>query len=278
MGTAQGVVTEVSDIGPHIRRVVFEVLDLDSLGLPEAGDAALGIYFPEPGQPGPPEMDSEPEGRNYSVRRRDGRQVTCDFVLHERGLATRWVRRAAPGQRVAVDHARSWYRPEPATSWQLLVADLSGLPALARILDELPADTEAAAIVEVADRADLNYLPQRSDIPVVVTIGTGNGLAPSRLPELVRAHPHPGGRGYCWFAGEAQATRMVRKYLRSEYGWVPDQYDIVGYWRFDSETWDRKYEAVSVEVEAIYERALADGKSAKAAAEEYDLVLERVGL
>lgn len=278
MGTVQGVVTAVSDIGSRIRRVVFEVADVDALGLPDAGDAALGIYFPEPAQPGPPDMEGDPEGRNYSVRRRDDREVTCDFVLHERGLATAWVRHAAPGQRVELDHARSWYRPEPTSAWQLLVADLSGLPALARILEELPPGTEAAAIVEVADRDDLNYLPARPDIPVVVSVGTGNGHAPSALPELVRAHAHPDGRGYCWFAGEAQATRVVRKYLRSEYGWVADQYDIVGYWRFDSETWDRRYEAVSVEVEAIYEQALADGKSEKIAAEEYDLALERAGL
>lgn len=278
MGTVQGVVTAVTDLGPRIRRVVFEVSELESLGLPDVGDAALGIYFPAPGEPGPPDMDGEPEGRNYSVRRHDGRQVTCDFVLHERGLATDWVHQAVPGQRVGLDHARSWYRPEPTSQWQLLVADLSGLPALARILDELPSGAEAAAIVEVADRAELNYLPARPDIPVVVSVGTGNGHAPSRLPELVRAHIHPGGRGYCWFAGEAQATRVVRKYLRSEYDWVADQYDIVGYWRFDSETWDRRYEAVSGQVEAIYERALAEGKSEKIAAEEYDLALERVGL
>lgn len=278
MGTVQGVVTAVSDIGPRIRRVVFDVADVDALALPEAGDAALGIYFPEPAQPGPPDMDGDPEGRNYSVRRRDGREVTCDFVLHERGLATAWVRQASPGQRVQLDHARSWYRPEPDSAWQLLVADLSGLPALARILEELPPGRDAAAIVEVAERSDLSYLPVRPDIPVVVSIGTGNGHAPSQLPALVRAHTHPAGRGYCWFAGEAQATRVVRKYLRGEYGWVADQYDIVGYWRFDSETWDRRYEAVSVEVEAIYEQALADGKSEKIAAEEYDLALERAGL
>lgn len=278
MGTVQGVVTAVSDIGPRIRQVVFEVADIEALELPEAGDAALGIYFPPPGHPGPPDMQDDPEGRNYSVRRRAGHHVTCDFILHERGLATAWVRHAAVGQRVELDHARSWYRPEPSSSWQLLIADLSGLPALARILEELPPGTDAAVIVEVADRSDLSYLPVRPDIPVVVSIGSGNGHAPSKLPELVRAHSHTDGRGYCWFAGEAQATRVVRKYLRSEYDWVADQYDIVGYWRFDSETWDRRYEAVSVEVEAIYERALADGKSEKIAAEEYDLALERAGL
>lgn len=269
MATMDGSVAEVTDVGPRMRRVVFEVPQLADLNLPGGGDEALGVYFPD-----------EPEGRNYSVRRRGPgeNQVTCDFVLHQRGIASDWVRRAAVGDRVGLDHARSWYRPEPATRWQLLIADLSGLPALARILDELPDGTDAAVIVEVADATDLDYLPTRSDIPVVPTIGTGNGFAPSHLAELVRAYAHPDGRGYCWFAGEAQATREVRKHLRGDHGWVADQYDIVGYWRFDSETWDRQFEAVSDEMVAVYEQALADGKGDKLASEEFDLALESIGL
>lgn len=237
MGTVYGTVADVGDIGARIRRVVFDVPELAALPLPDAGDDALGIYFPAPGETGPPAMNDESEGRNYTVRRRGPGpgQITCDFVLHQRGLASDWVRRAQPGQQVVLDHARSWYRPDPASRWQLLVADLSGLPALARILEELPAGADATVIVEVSDPADLAYLPVLPDVAVVATVGTGNGHAPSRLTELVREHSHPAGRGYCWFAGEAQSTREVRKYLRSEYGWVPDQYDIVGYWRFDSE-------------------------------------------
>lgn len=271
MGIVGGVVAGVADIGPRMRRVVFDVPHLAELPLPGAGDEALGIYF---------DPADEETGRNYTVRRRgpDTNQITCDFVLHQRGVASDWARTARIGDQVTFDHARSWYRPEPASSWQLLIADLAGLPALARIIDELPHGTHATVIVEVADAADLAYLPARPNLPVVSSVGTGNGYAPSRLAELVRAHIHPDGRGYCWFAGEAVATREVRKYLRSTYAWVPDQYDIVGYWRFDSETWERRYEAVSDEMLAVYEQALADGKGDKLAAEEYDIALENAGL
>lgn len=292
MGTVFGIVVDAIDVGPRIRRIVLNVPDLADLPLPGGGDDALGIYFPEPGQSSPPAMqcrdgvwdyfdvDKTPEGRNYSVRYvdPDTRLITCDFVLHERGVASDWARRTEVGQQVVLSHARGWYRPESTTRWQLLIADLAGLPALARILDDLPAAAVATVLVEVSEPADLDYLPARHGISVVSTVGTGNGHAPSRLAEMVRALRHPDGRGYCWFAGEAQATREVRKHLRNDHGWVTDQYDIVGYWRFDSETWDLKYEAVSDEVEAVYARALADGKGDKLASEEYDRALERVGL
>ena len=269
MDEVEGYVAEVVDAGPRIRRVVFNVPRLAQLSLPGAGDEAVGVYVPD-----------DPEGRNYTVRRRGpgDHQMTCDFVVHERGVASGWARRAAVGDRVVLDHARSWYRPEATGDWQLLIADLSGLPALARILDELPHGTAASVIVEVADESDLDYLAVPSGVSVVTAIASGNGYAASRLTELVRAHVHPGGRGYCWFAGEAQTTREVRKHLRADHGWSADQYDIVGYWRFDSETWDRKFEEVSDEMVAVYEKALAEGKGDKLAAEEFDLALESVGL
>jgi NADPH-dependent ferric siderophore reductase len=275
-----GYVAAVTDVGPRMRRLVFDVPQLAELNLPGGADEAVGVYFPrEPGAPLDSEADTA-EGRNYTVRRRGpgAHQLTCDAVVHQRGLASDWVRRARVGDRVGLDHARSWYRPPPTSAWQLLVADLSGLPALARILEDVPSGAEVSVIVEVAAAEDLDYLPARDDVALVSTVGTGNGHAPSRLAELVRAHAHPDGPGYCWFAGEAVASRNVRKHLRREYAWGADQYDVVGYWRFDSETWDRRYEAVSQEMESVYERALAAGLGEKLAAEEYDDALESVGL
>lgn len=273
MTIVDGFVVDASDLGPRMRRVVLDVPRLAELDLPGGGDEALAIHFPAPGV-------VEPDGRNYTIRYRGpgSTQVTCDFVLHRRGLASDWARAADVGDRVLLDHARRWYRPDPAADWQLLIADLSGLPALARILDELPDSAAASVIVEVVDESDLSYLPSRPGVDVVSSVGTGNGVAPSTLAELTRVHAHADGRGYCWFAGEAQATREVRKHLRAEHGWVPDQYDIVGYWRLDSEEWDRRFEAVSDEMLAVYERALADGKGDKLASEEFDMALESVGL
>lgn len=94
---------------------------------------------------------------------------------------------------------------------------------------------------------------------------------------MVRDLTLPDGRGYCWFAGEAGESRAVRKYLRG-LGWTIDQYDITGYWRSDSETWDARFAEFQDDVLAVYTRALADGKGDKAALEEFDEACERIGL
>jgi NADPH-dependent ferric siderophore reductase len=289
-------VIETIALSPRLRRISLRVDDPQTLAIQPAGDSAVGVYFPVvtwdgeptapptvPGADGKRYVDpaSGSEGRNYTVRRHlphpDGDRIDIDVILHARGSGTTWASATAPGDRIGLDHARSWYRPEPATEWQLLVADLSGLPATARIIEELPSGVPVTVIVEVADPDDLDYLPSHPDVTVVSSIGTGNGHAPSRLAQLTRDQRLPDGRGYCWFAGEAAESRTVRKYFRGS-GWTVDQLDITGYWRFDSENWDAKFALVADDVVAVWQRALADGKGEKVADEEFDDALERAGL
>ncbi|MDV3123375.1 siderophore-interacting protein [Mycobacterium sp. 21AC1] len=269
MSFSHASVVETKRLNRRLVRVTLRIEDPVALDVQQGGDSAVGVYFPGEGAAG--------EGRNYSVRRQRGDLIDLDVVLHARGVGTSWAVQTRPGDRVGLDHARSWYRPEPSSEWQLLITDLSGLPATARIIEELTPGLPVTVIAEVAEAADLDYLPTLPQMNVLSSIGTGNGHAPSRLATLVRDLPLPDGRGYCWFAGEAAESRAVRKYLR-EQGYGIDQLDITGYWRFDSETWDAKFALVESEVLAVYERALSDGKGDKIAFEEFDEACERIGL
>ena len=273
-------VVETIQLTRRLRRITLQIDNPASLAVAQGADSAVGVYFPTvTGIDGVSRADpiSGAEGRNYSVRRHDGDRIDLDVILHASGVGTTWATGTGPGDRVGLDHARSWYRPPPTTDWQLLVTDLSGLPATARIIEELSGGIPVTAIVEAVDGDDLDYLPSHPDVNVVPTLGTGNGRAPSRLAQLVREFTMPDGRGYCWFAGEAAESRAVRKYLRG-HGWTIDQLDVTGYWRFDSETWDEKFALVEDDVVAVYLRALADGKGDKVASEEFDEALERAGL
>ncbi|MBD0863601.1 siderophore-interacting protein [Gordonia sp. zg691] len=290
MGYSRARVRHVSDLTPNLRRVVLDVTDLPGLDLPGVADEAVGIYFPHDPERSTPDMecregtwgyfgtDPAPEGRNYSIRAADhaAGTVDIDFVIHAAGPATLWAQRTEPGHEVVLTHARSWLAPPPDTERLILVADLAGLPALARIIDELPSTDGVTAVVEVPAPSELNYLPDR-DIELITIIG-GNARTPSRLAETVRELQIPTTGGYCWFAGEAAESRAVRKHLRSELRWARDHYDVIGYWRLDSERWTRAYSAHGTELFAVYRQALADGKSEKQASEEFDEALERVGL
>ncbi|MET0898897.1 MAG: siderophore-interacting protein [Mycobacterium sp.] len=286
MTFSYATVLETIRLSPRMIRIVLQVEDPAALAVKPAGDSAVGVYFPVSDRDAVDEdtvdqdtvdQDTEPEGRNYSVRAQDGARIDLDIVLHARGPGTEWAVSTKPGDRVGLDHARSWYRPPVGADWQLLVTDLSGLPACARVIEELPDDVPAIVLAEVVDDDDLAYLPTRANVTVIPTVGTGNGYASSRLAELTRDVDLPAGHGYCWFAGEAAESRTVRKHFRG-LGWTVDQLDITGYWRFDSEKWDQEFALVADDLVAVYEKALADGKGDKVASEEFDEALERAGL
>ncbi|WP_319435974.1 siderophore-interacting protein [Mycobacterium sp. RTGN5] len=267
MSFSSASVVETLQVSPRLRRISLRIDDPESLAIPAGGDCAVGVYF----DPATPE-----EGRTYSVRRHDGDRIDLDIVLHTGGRGSTWAQAATAGDRIGLDHARCWYRPPRGIAWQLLVTDLSGLPATARIVEETPPAVATTVIVEATDHHDLDYLPARPGVTVIPSLGSGNGVTPSRLADLVRQADVPA-HGYCWFAGEAAASREVRRYLRAQ-GWTIDQYDITGYWRLDSAAWDARFALVGDEAVEVYQRAIAAGRGDKVASEEFDDALDRVGL
>jgi NADPH-dependent ferric siderophore reductase len=293
MGFSSASVAEITPLSRRLSRVVLKAPELDRLELPDCADAAVGIYFPttDPERPPPPmqcrngvwgfyDGDSAPSGRTYTVRHCDraAHQITVDFVLHGQGVGTDWLQRAAPGHHVVLAHPNSWYRPSSTTAWRLLAADLAGLPALVRIIVDLSPDARTLVIAEVIDRSDLDYLPAKAHVSMISSVGTGNGVADSVLAQLVADQRLPQDGGYCWVGAEASQARAIRKYLRIERCWRPDQLDILGYWRRHSESWDGRYAQVGPELFSIFQQALAAGKTEKVAQEEFDAALERAGL
>ena len=266
-----GFVVESAALGRSMQRVVIHVPELGRLQLPWFGDAALGIYFAT--------TDASSTARTYTVREHDpsASRLTVDIVLHGDAAGTRWATGAAPGDRVELAYAKSWFRPPRQADRHVLVADLAGLPALARLI-ERPAHRDTVAIVEVPHEDDLDYLPKHATVRLVTSVGTGNGLTDSVLARLVSQNCPVTGLGYCWFAGEASEAREVRKLLRHEYGWATDQLDVTGYWRRNAREWSQRFEPHGPRMYSVYEQAIAEGKSEKIALEEFDEALEQLGL
>lgn len=278
-------VLEAVRLSPSFIRVVFD--DGGAAGAVSSGvpDEIVHLFFPAEGEDAPPPMTEidgvlahhDPEqvrvARNYTVRRWERGRITIDFVDHGAGVAASWARAARPGMQLGVWGVRAWYAPPDDVAWMLLVADLPGVPAMLRIIEQLPPRLRAHAIAEVAHPAD------RLPVPGPVTVDwriAGNGRTPSSLPDAVRAHPLPEGPGYVWFAGEASAGRAIRKQLR---GVIPsDRIALVGYWRDDKEAWLDRYRLVSDALVAEYDLLLRDGLSDAEAELRWDELLERAGL
>ena len=278
---------------PHLLRVELGGEGLrgwSSSGLP---DERLVLVLPAPGASAVaepttmpdgtqdyPDPDDQPPMRSYTVRAWDPVEprMSIDFVVHDGGVASTWAQAAVPGDVIYLTEAMGWYRPPADTAWQLLAADLAGLPALARAVEELPAGTRAYAVVEVPTGDDRIEVASAADVTWTWLVGSGNEAGPSRLPQAVVDFAAPDGPGYVWFAGEAAASRAVRKHLRHDRGWPTARGCTLGYWRLDAERWDARYAEVAPRLESVYTDAVAAGVSSDEALELYDDALERAGL
>lgn len=257
------------------------------------GDEYLRLFFPneETGKLHLPHITEDgrwtyPDGQDaircstYTVRRfrPDPVEIDIDFVIHQGGLACTWALGAQVGDRVTINRPRGLYTPPADTAWQLLVADATGLPALSRLLEQTPRHVETRVFVEVATAEEEQPLPPHPGATVTWLHKSGNGVAPSRMGEVVRAVPLPKSPGYIWVAGEQKAVRAIRKFVRQELKLPAERYELVGYWTANGEDWDAKWAALDPAVKAEIDAAWDSNRDAEVVRDEYEATLEKFGL
>ena len=236
------------DVHPHLRRITFRGGDLDTFA-PLGPHTFLFVLLAPPGRT---ELgidrsftwdawermpaDEQPVGAYYTVRawRPEVAELDALFVLHApAGPASAWAARARPGDPVALWGPREAFHPPSDTAWYLLVADDTGLPAVAVILEQLPPGVPVVVVVEVDHEGEHLDLPMREGVAVhwVHRHGEPPGEDPQRLVDVVRGLELPAGRGYVWGGAESRAMTAVRRHVRDERGLERAQVSLVAYWR-----------------------------------------------
>jgi len=192
-------------------------------------------------------------------------------------VAAEWARGAAPGDRLGLNSPEGLYQPPAGLAWQFLVADCAALPAAARLIESAPAGVRTRAVLEVPGPEHHLALTLPPGVEVTWIHG-GNGVAPSRLEQVVRSLPRPAGIGYVWVAGETRELRGVRRYLRRELGLPSSAYKTVGYWTAGAEVWRDRYDALDDETRRHLEEIWQDAADTGEAEIEYDERLALLGL
>ncbi|GAA3538711.1 siderophore-interacting protein [Aeromicrobium flavum] len=246
------------------------------LVLPEIGED-FSYSYPEGAEPLVPRVYTISDHRvvDGDVR------VDIDIAVHEQGVGSDWARVCQPGDQVGVIEPHGLYRPPAGSTSQLLVCDLTGVPALARILRDLAPGVHAEVHVVVTDTSDEVPLPSAADVSATWQVVRNDHDIPPALEAAVtqRELPTDPAGHYVWLAGEARASRAVRKHLRKGLGWSQASFYTCGYWQIDAEKWNARYEQVAEKVQAeameAYQRAGADEG---AYLDELDRIYESVGL
>ncbi|GAA4722003.1 hypothetical protein GCM10023350_00020 [Nocardioides endophyticus] len=248
-------VVRVMDLTPGLRRVTLAGEQLRAFtsanGFPQPSfespgfDDDIALYFPYPGQSEPvlpvqqesglsTPRDPRPLSREYTVRRwnPEAGELDVDFVKHGIGVGTTWAHRAQPGDRIHFTGPTSSKAFPAGADWLLAAGDDTTIPAIGRLLDEMPLDARAQVFIEVAEdahRLELRDLPG-VEVTWLVRDGAEAGTT-TQLVDAVRSATWWEGRPFAWVAGERTAVRDLRRHLVEDRAMPKQNIEFIGYWR-----------------------------------------------
>ncbi|MFC6487524.1 siderophore-interacting protein [Nitratireductor sp. GCM10026969] len=208
-------------------------------------DDHVKMFFPEPGEAEPVlpfvgpnglEMpkDRKPIARDFTPRHHDAAkgELAIDFALHHDGPASNWARSVSTGDSAWIAGPRGSFVFPLDFDWHLLIADETGLPALARRLEELPAGTRAVALIEIDGAEDEIALETAAEATVAWVHRKGEPAGESRiLQQSLKALTLPGGDFFTWIACESRIAKELRSFLIENRGANPKWMRASGYWR-----------------------------------------------
>lgn len=208
-------------------------------------DRYVKIAFPQPGVEYPEPLDlwriretmprdQWPFTRTYTLRWVDqaARELAIDFVVHgDEGLAGPWAARAMPGDPLTFTGPGGAYNPSADADWHLFAGDEAALPAIAAVLESLPAGATGLAFLEVDSDADIQQLTAPAGVRI--TWLTRNGApagSGSLLVDAVADADWPAGRVDVFAHGERGYMKGLRQVFFEQRGLERSQVSLSGYW------------------------------------------------
>lgn len=211
-------VSRVQPLGPGLQAVTFCGPALASLVSLSFDDHVKFIFTDAAGRE---------QRRDYTPRHVDTarNELTLVFALHEGGAASDWALRAGVGDTAVIGGPRGSIVIPDDLPWYLLAGDATALPAIARRLEELPADTPTIVLLHTRQAEDQHSLPYRAGLQLQ-WLPTEQALC-----DALRTVDFPAGEGFVWCAGEATCMARLRDILLHERARPRSHVKVSAYWK-----------------------------------------------
>jgi NADPH-dependent ferric siderophore reductase len=221
-------VVAAEHVTPHMRRVTLSGRDLsrfahDGIHVrlllpPRPGMQVVWPVMAADGRQAWPEGE-RPVSRVYTIRRIDvaAGEIDIDFVLHDGdGMpGAHFGSAAEPGMTVGMTGPGGGNLKVAAN--YLFFGDETALPAISRLLEELPSGATAKACIEIADDGERQDLPARRGIEVTWLLRDGRPAGTTTLlaDALSSLGPDVGRSDtYVWAGCEFSTARAIRDHLK----------------------------------------------------------------
>ncbi len=181
-----------------------------------------------------------PVMRNYTVRAHraegtsGGPELDVDFVLHGSGStagpASRWAETASVGESVVIIDEGLGFSPERGVDRVLLVADETGVPAVAGVCASLPAHASGTVLLEAPSPEDVVAFDAPDGVEVRWLVRDAEERPGAVALDALLRLGAPASDAHVFVVGEQSLPVAARRHLVG-LGHPKDRISFVGYWR-----------------------------------------------
>ena len=222
-------------VTPLMVRITFDTADFGDFALRYPAHA-VKLFVPQAGS-------DAGVARTYTVRRHDPdlHEMDVDFLLHGHGPAAAWAQQAGAGDTIELAGPRAGFDRHAQADWQLMIGDATAIPAIATMIESLPAGDRAVAYIAVRDAQEEQPITTRADARIVwVHVDTDHvDQTASALDEALDAAQWPDGEAQVFIAAESSVVRRLRARFpkAGDTGQAPRvaQLHATGYWKRGAE-------------------------------------------
>ncbi|HEF8774375.1 TPA: siderophore-interacting protein [Providencia stuartii] len=238
-------VKSITDISPSIRSITFTGERLSDYPTQCEGGHLKIFLAPdlksEPALPvltkdgrSWPEDKPRPFVRTYTVRaiRPEIKEIDIEFAMHDgvTGPAYLFARDAQPGHWMGITNPGGPDPLLPQTQHYFMAGDSSSLPAIAALLEKMPANATGQVVLRLDSPDDVRDLRKPAGIDVTWICGDISKTA--ELISTFKSWDIPTEDASFWIAGEDQIIRDLRRYIRREKGFGRENIYAIPYWRY----------------------------------------------
>lgn len=237
------------DLSPNLRRIVFHSPALTDypfryngahikLWLPRDGETTPQLPTFSPRGPVWADPSRKPIARTYTLRSFDAAAstLTVDFVKHgDNGPASHFAGQAKIGQTIGVSEPAGPVPMLKPAARYFMAGDLTALPAISAMLEEMPAQVTGDVLLWLPESADLpDNLTALSGIRFHTFVGNITPI--TALVDCAQTCSTPAPDDFVWIAGEASMVSPLRTLARQQWQMPLTRCYAVPYWRHgDSE-------------------------------------------
>ncbi len=181
-----------------------------------------------------PSEKFKPKSRTYTLRNIDTINNTLIVDIANHGLngpGSRWANEAKIGDTIGVSMKSKNKKLAPKSDWYLLAADLTGLPVISVIAENLPKNAQGKMFIEIPTEEDKHIINTSLEINWIINSAIGRNKDLYKHIKQTQFPKKKEGSRFAYVASESNTVKSIRSFFKDDLEWKKDEFYCVSHWK-----------------------------------------------